>query len=178
MEVLVATDVAARGLDIPEVSHVFNFDIPQDPDKYVHRIGRTGRAGRAGEAVTLIVPREGALLRDIERTLGVNIQRKELLSVAEVEEKERANLAAQVEQAVMDGHWEAFRPLVEEMAQRHDIMDLAAAALAQAFGPVRQREEIPRVSAEGRGPRRSGAPSRRPPSRGSRPPRRGPGKPR
>ena len=66
-EVLIATDVAARGLDIPDVSHVINYDIPESAEAYVHRIGRTGRAGRAGEAITLITPREVRWLRQIER---------------------------------------------------------------------------------------------------------------
>jgi ATP-dependent RNA helicase DeaD len=66
IEVLVATDVAARGLDVSGVTHVFNFDIPQDPESYVHRIGRTGRAGKAGEAITFMTPREMNQLRTIE----------------------------------------------------------------------------------------------------------------
>ncbi|MEX0762923.1 MAG: DEAD/DEAH box helicase [Dehalococcoidia bacterium] len=180
VEVLVATDVAARGLDIPEVTHVFNFDIPQDADSYVHRIGRTARAGRAGEAITLIVPREVSLLRAIERATGANIKRKELLTVAELEERERENLAAKVEEALLEGEWDGFRPLVESMAKRHDPLDLAAAALSRAFGPVKQREEIPQVTAtQDSRPRKSGRPTRRPtprpPGRGYRGRRKGKG---
>jgi ATP-dependent RNA helicase DeaD len=148
IEALVATDVAARGLDIPEVSHVFNFDIPQDPDRYVHRIGRTARAGRAGEAITIIAPREFSLLQAIERAIGTRIQRRELPTVAELEKQERANMIAQVERALTEDQWSSFRPLVEDLAQRHDLLDLAAAALSQAFGPTRPRQEIPRVTAE------------------------------
>ena len=70
LDVLVATDVAARGLDIEHVSHVVNYDVPPTPDSYVHRIGRTGRAGREGVAITLVEPREHRLLRNIERTTG------------------------------------------------------------------------------------------------------------
>ena len=69
-DILIATDVAARGLDVEHVSHVVNYDIPQTPEAYVHRIGRTGRAGREGTAVTLVVPREKFLLRAIERHDG------------------------------------------------------------------------------------------------------------
>jgi ATP-dependent RNA helicase DeaD len=154
IEALAATDVAARGLDIPEVSHVFNFDIPQDSDRYVHRIGRTARAGRAGEAVTLITPREVPLLKTIERVIGARIQRKELPTVAELEERAQAALVAQVDQVLMEGEWRAFRSLVEDLAQRHDPLDLAAAALGVAFGPVKSRQEIPSVVSEERTARR------------------------
>jgi ATP-dependent RNA helicase DeaD len=154
IEALVATDVAARGLDIPAVSHVFNFDIPQDSDRYVHRIGRTARAGRTGKAVTLIVPREVSLLKTIERVIGARIQRRELPTVAELEERAQAALVAQVDQALVEGEWSAFRPLVEDLAQRHDPLDLAAAALGVAFGPARSRQEIPSVASDERTARR------------------------
>ena len=154
IEALVATDVAARGLDIPEVSHVFNFDIPQDSDRYVHRIGRTARAGRTGEAVTLITPREASLLKTIERVIGARIQRRELPTVGELEERAQAALVAQVDQVLLEGEWRAFRPLVEDLVQRHDPLDLAAAALGVAFGPSRSRQEIPSVVAEERTARR------------------------
>lgn len=79
-ELLVATDVAARGLDIEKVSHVINYDIPQDPESYVHRIGRTGRAGREGKALTLIFPKEYRQLRMIERLIKTRIERSSLPS--------------------------------------------------------------------------------------------------
>jgi ATP-dependent RNA helicase DeaD len=148
VDVLAATDVAARGLDVPEVSHVVNFDIPQDADRYVHRIGRTARAGRTGEAITLISPRETSLLKTIQRVTGANIQRRELPTVAALEERARAALVDQVAQALQEGQESGFRPLAEEMAQRHDPIDLAAAALGLAFGPVRSWQEIPRAAPE------------------------------
>ncbi|MEX2599520.1 MAG: DEAD/DEAH box helicase [Dehalococcoidia bacterium] len=146
VEVLAATDVAARGLDVPEVSHVFNFDIPQDSDRYVHRIGRTARAGRSGEAITIVTAREVSLLRAIERTVGTGIERKELPGVAELEERDRAGLAAQVEQLLLADGWSGFRTLVNDLAQRHDPLDVAAAALSHAFGPPKPRQEVPRVT--------------------------------
>jgi ATP-dependent RNA helicase RhlE len=76
--VLVATDVAARGLDIPDVSHVINFDLPEVPDSYIHRIGRTSRMGKAGEALSLVTPEDGLSLRGIERTLGVRLERAKI----------------------------------------------------------------------------------------------------
>ena len=76
--VLVATDIAARGLDIPDVSHVVNFDLPEAPDTYIHRIGRTARMGKSGEALSLVMPEDGGSLRGIERTLGVRLERASL----------------------------------------------------------------------------------------------------
>jgi ATP-dependent RNA helicase RhlE len=73
--VLVATDVAARGLDVPDVSHVFNFDLPEESDTYIHRIGRTARMGKSGQALSLVMPEEGASLRGIERMLGIRLER-------------------------------------------------------------------------------------------------------
>jgi ATP-dependent RNA helicase RhlE len=81
--VLVATDVASRGLDIPDVSHVINFDLPDTPDSYIHRIGRTARMGKAGEAFSLVMPEDGGSLREIERKLGVRLERVKLSGVAE-----------------------------------------------------------------------------------------------
>ena len=86
LDVLVATDVAARGLDIEHISHVVNYDVPSSPETYVHRIGRTGRAGREGVAITLVEPREHRLLRDIERTIGQPLEIAGLPTVADVRE--------------------------------------------------------------------------------------------
>ncbi len=83
--VLVATDVASRGLDIPDVSHVINFDLPETPDSYIHRIGRTARMGKAGEAFSLVMPEDGGSLRDIERKLGVRLERAKLSGAEETQ---------------------------------------------------------------------------------------------
>jgi ATP-dependent RNA helicase RhlE len=80
--VLVATDIAARGLDIPDVSHVVNFDLPEAPDAYIHRIGRTARMGKSGEALSLVMPEDGESLRGIERTLGIRLERASLNGIA------------------------------------------------------------------------------------------------
>ena len=95
-EVLIATDVAARGLDIPDVSHVINYDIPESAEAYVHRIGRTGRAGRAGEAITLVTPREVRWLRQIERITRARIEPRRLPTLADVAERRRDALKQQI----------------------------------------------------------------------------------
>ena len=145
VEILVATDVAARGLDVPEITHVVNFDIPSEPDRYVHRIGRTARAGRDGEAITIISPQEFYHLRAIEALTGNKILRKDLPTVAQMEQQDRARLIARLEEELEGDQWSAFRTVLASMAAQRDPLDLAAAALALAMGPVRKRDEIPKV---------------------------------
>jgi ATP-dependent RNA helicase DeaD len=133
-EVLVATDVAARGLDIPEVSLVINFDIPPDPEYYVHRIGRTARLGRAGEAVTFINPRELRELKVIERATGAVIRRAELPTAADAATRELQTLDERLRQMLATDRWSRFRKVVEGLADEFDPAELAAAALALAAG--------------------------------------------
>nr|WP_026696325.1 DEAD/DEAH box helicase [Alkalicoccus chagannorensis] len=102
VEFLVATDVAARGIDVQNVTHVVNYDIPQDPESYVHRIGRTGRAGREGIAITLVTPREMKHLRSIEREIKNPIQSKSVPSIEEVVEKQQETWKHQVVQLIED----------------------------------------------------------------------------
>ncbi|MER3420741.1 MAG: RNA helicase, partial [Chloroflexota bacterium] len=132
VEVLVATDVAARGLDVEHITHVINYDLPQDAETYVHRIGRTGRAGRAGEAITLVTPWELREFREMERIAGTRVQRAEIPTAAEVAERERELLASRVAAMLRDGRWGQYRELVEELSEDHDPIDVAAAALAMA----------------------------------------------
>jgi ATP-dependent RNA helicase DeaD len=131
-EVLVATDVAARGLDVEQVSHVINFDLPQDPEYYVHRIGRTARAGRGGEAITFVTPWEMGEFRMIERVVGARIRRAEIPTAAEVAERERELLAERVLNALRGGQSARYRQIVEQLAVDHDPVDIGAAALAMA----------------------------------------------
>jgi ATP-dependent RNA helicase DeaD len=161
VEVLVATDVAARGLDVEQISHVVNFDLPYDAEGYVHRIGRTGRAGRSGEALTLLGPWERNQLRAIEAATGARIQRAEVPTVAEMEAREREMMEERLLKTLQGGTWGAYRELVTELAEEHDPLDLAAAAIALAIGPRRELVEIPRVAEPPpRGPRRLNEPSR------------------
>jgi ATP-dependent RNA helicase DeaD len=137
-ELLVATDVAARGLDIDQVSHVINYDLPQDPEYYVHRIGRTGRYGRVGQAITLITPWEFQQLRFIERTIDTRISRAEIPTAAEVAERERDLLSERILDVLRTGSWGQYRSIIEALAVDHDPVDIAAAAVAMAE-QVRQR---------------------------------------
>lgn len=130
IDVLSATDVAARGLDIPDVSLVVNFDIPMDAESYTHRIGRTGRMGKRGEAITFVNPREMRELRVIERITGARIRRRELPTATEVAEREREILEERVERELESGRWGQYRELVEELTDEHDPINVAAAALS------------------------------------------------
>ncbi|MCX7860046.1 MAG: DEAD/DEAH box helicase [Chloroflexus sp.] len=129
LDVLVATDVAARGLDIAEVSHVINYDVPTDPESYVHRIGRTGRAGRDGVAITFITPRERRMLQTIERVTRTRIERCRMPTLADVAARRRAALRDQLREAMAAPGLESYAALVDELAGEHDVRALAAAAI-------------------------------------------------
>lgn len=136
LELLVATDVAARGIDVENVTHVINYDIPQDPESYVHRIGRTGRAGKTGMAITLVTPREMKQLQHIERTVKVSIEPRDVPTVSELGDRQiqywTAQLTAQLDKKDLD----LYRAFVQQWADEGgDVVDLAAAALKLAFGP-------------------------------------------
>lgn len=148
IEVLVATDVAARGLDIPDVALIVNFDIPVDAEAYTHRIGRTGRMGKRGEAITFVNPREMRELQVIERITGARIRRGELPTATEVAEREREVLESQIERSLETGSWGQYRELVEDLANEHDLLNIAAAAIALVAqktrrAPTRARPEKP-----------------------------------
>ncbi len=146
-ELLVATDVAARGLDIPDVTHVINYDVPGDPESYVHRIGRTGRAGRTGLAISLITPRERRQLQIIERTIRTRIQREKLPSLADVAARRREAFREALHEVLETGELEPYLLMVEEMAERHDATELAAAAFKLLLNEVEQEDTL--VSVEG-----------------------------
>ncbi|WP_343073631.1 DEAD/DEAH box helicase [Pyxidicoccus fallax] len=150
-DLLVATDVAARGLDIPRLSHVVNFDVPNAPETYVHRIGRTGRAGREGVAITLVEPREHRLLRNIERVTGQRIEVATVPTVADLREKRQEMIRASLRETLVAGELDRLRGVVEDLASEFDPMDIAAAAVkllqeAQDEGREGKEEEIPVVA--------------------------------
>ncbi|HTP38075.1 MAG TPA: DEAD/DEAH box helicase [Steroidobacteraceae bacterium] len=136
IDILVATDVAARGLDVPRISHVVNFDVPYDTESYVHRIGRTGRAGRSGEAILFIAPRERNMLRLIERATRQPIEPMTLPSIDEVNTKRVAKFKTRVTDVLAKGVPDAYRKIVEEMGGESgvELVDVAAALLTLVQG--------------------------------------------
>jgi ATP-dependent RNA helicase DeaD len=174
LDVLVATDVAARGLDIEHVSHVVNYDVPSSPDTYVHRIGRTGRAGREGVAITLVEPREHRLLRDIEAVVGVPLEIAGLPTVADLRERRLDLLRGSLREALLAGGHDRYRAVVEPLAEEFDLVDIALAAVAQADEEARGAEDttelmpatLPTMAPRGGGAHGAG---RRPPVRGEMP---------
>jgi ATP-dependent RNA helicase DeaD len=157
VELLVATDVAARGLDIDLVSHVINYDIPLDPEIYVHRIGRTGRAGRAGCAITLVTPRERQQLHYIERVTGAPIQRLRLPTIADVLARRRESFKETLRETIEQGGLEAYQIMAEELGEEYSPTDLAAAAFRLLLGDTPEQAEDALAAAEpideGRRPR-------------------------
>jgi ATP-dependent RNA helicase DeaD len=148
-ELLVATDVAARGLDIPHVSHVINYDLPSSAEVYVHRIGRTGRAGREGAAITILDPREQRLLRSIEQHTKAKVAVAPVPTVAELLAKRLERTRGAINDAIRAGDLDAFRGVVNAMAETKDLATIAAAAFRLVFraeGGERVEEEIPAVS--------------------------------
>ena len=134
LDVLVATDVAARGLDIDHVSHVVNYDVPSDPDQYVHRIGRTGRAGREGVAITLVEPREHRQLRNIEQATRSKLQIAHLPTVADLRERRTEILRANLREALLADEFDRYRGVVEPLADEFDLVDIALAAISLIEG--------------------------------------------
>jgi ATP-dependent RNA helicase DeaD len=128
-DLLVATDVAARGLDIEHVSHVVNYGVPSDPDDYVHRIGRTGRAGREGVAITFAAPREHRLLKNIQFATGQKIAVETIPSVTDLRNRRLELTRASLREAALAGELDPFRAIVEELASELDPLDVAAAAV-------------------------------------------------
>jgi len=131
-DLLIATDVAARGLDIDHLSHVINFDVPTEPEAYVHRIGRTGRAGREGVAITFVEPREQRLLRNIQQEMKQRIDVATLPTVADLRHRRLALTKASLREAVVGGQLDLFRTVVAELAAEFDPLDVAAAAVKLA----------------------------------------------
>jgi ATP-dependent RNA helicase DeaD len=176
-ELLVATDVAARGLDVEHLSHVINYDVPSAPEAYVHRIGRVGRAGREGVAVTLVEPREHRTLQAIERHTGQRIPVEQVPTVADLRARRLELTRASLRESLLEDDLDRFRVVVESLTEEFDLVEVALAAvkLAHELGTTGadDQEELPEVTLrpdrgggkagggrggpKGRGPRR-GAP--------------------
>ena len=132
VDLLVATDVAARGLDIEQLSHVVNFDVPASPGAYVHRIGRTGRAGREGVAITLVEPREHRLLRNIEQLMKQRIEVGAVPTVMDVRARRLDVTRASIRDTILAGDLEGYRVVIETLGEEFEVMDVAAAAVKLA----------------------------------------------
>jgi len=142
IDILVATDVAARGLDVDDVDAVFNYDVPQNEEYYVHRIGRTGRAGRTGKAFTFVVGRDIYKLKDIQRYAKTKILRKRIPSVLDVEETRINSHLDKVKEVINEGGLARYTEIIENLIEEdYNSLDLAAALLKMATG-VEQEEEI------------------------------------
>ncbi|MGY0556702.1 DEAD/DEAH box helicase [Lysobacter sp. A421] len=134
IDVLVATDVAARGLDVERISHVLNYDIPYDTESYVHRIGRTGRAGRKGEAILFVAPRERGMLRSIERATRQPIEQMELPTIETVNEQRVSKFLDRITDTLADNDLGMFRELIERYEREQNVPAVEiAAALAKLF---------------------------------------------
>ncbi|OFA04760.1 DEAD/DEAH box helicase [Duganella phyllosphaerae] len=138
IDILVATDVAARGLDVERISHVVNYDVPHDPESYTHRIGRTGRAGRSGEAILFITPREKGLLKMIERATRQPIDMLELPTIQAVNDVRIAKFKQQITETLAQGELEQFQSLIEDFEREQNVpaIEIAAALAKMARGDV------------------------------------------
>ncbi|HEX2721708.1 MAG TPA: DEAD/DEAH box helicase [Gemmatimonadaceae bacterium] len=166
LDLLVATDVAARGLDIGHLSHVVNFDVPAAPDAYVHRIGRTARAGREGTAITLAEPREARMLRNIEQHTRQKIRVGTIPSVLDLRARRLEATSAAVRTAVESGSLDPYRAVVATLGEDIDLLDIAAAAVKLAHEAGGNRGENEEEIAVVHPPRDTAALPRKARSRG------------
>jgi len=151
-DLLIATDVAARGLDVKHVTHVVNYDVPWESESYIHRIGRTGRMGREGVAITLAEPREHRLIRNIEAATKQKIEIGVVPTVADLRTRQLEQLRDQVASVLQGEELDRYRPIVEQLAEEHDLMDIAAAAIRLAARKVEgagEPDEIPNMTTRG-----------------------------
>ncbi|HEX3623755.1 MAG TPA: DEAD/DEAH box helicase [Acidimicrobiales bacterium] len=150
-DLVVATDVAARGLDIDQLTHVVNYEVPASPDSYVHRIGRVGRAGREGVAITLAEPREHRMLKTIERVTKQRITVEKVPTTADLKARRLELTRASLEEAILEDDLEGFRVVVETLADKFDVMEVALAAVKLAHEAVGaggggDEEDIPQLT--------------------------------
>ncbi len=173
LDILVATDVAARGLDVDRISHVLNYDIPTDTESYVHRIGRTGRAGRSGDAISFITPKEFRLLRAIEKATRQELTPMALPTIEDVNSTRLGKFDEAISAALESESVDFFRDVVAHYVREHDVpeVDVAAALAIVLQGdtplllepePERAANEVGRGGPAGRGPRRDDRTGNRP----------------
>lgn len=145
-DILVATDVAARGIDVDKVTHVINYDIPQDPESYIHRIGRTGRAGKKGIAITLISPKEYKQLRIIEKLINQRITKQTLPDITEIFEQEKIRIKESVETIIEKNQLEQFRTIASQLLAEHSPSDVISAMFKLLIQDSEDTEEIQEFS--------------------------------
>ncbi len=133
IRLVVATDIAARGLDVENLSHVFNYDLPDNTETYIHRIGRTGRAGKSGKAISLVQPIDRRLLRQIERRIRQTITISEIPTRAQVEARRISKLQEQIKEALAGERMASFLSIVNELSSEYDPQAIAAAALQMIY---------------------------------------------
>jgi ATP-dependent RNA helicase DeaD len=181
LDILVATDVAARGLDVERISHVVNYDIPYDTEAYVHRIGRTGRAGRQGDAILFVAPREQRMLRAIEQATRQPITQMALPSTEIINDKRISRFHQKITDTLAAGELQLYQELIERFQQAHNVpaLEIAAALAKLAQGstplllkpqvetpPLREAQRFEERSQSTRGPRPHGTRDRSPGARG------------
>jgi ATP-dependent RNA helicase DeaD len=160
-ELLVATDVAARGLDIDRLTHVVNYDVPSAPESYVHRVGRVGRAGREGVAITLAEPREHRMLKTIERVAGMKIGVEKLPTTADLRARRLELTRSSLEELLVDGALDEFRVVVESLSSDYDVVEIALAAVALAHRAAAGGEEPDEIPAPNPAPDADRKPAKR-----------------
>ncbi|MET8154580.1 DEAD/DEAH box helicase [Actinoplanes sp. NPDC049668] len=168
-ELLVATDVAARGLDVEQLTHVVNYNVPSAPEAYVHRIGRVGRAGREGAAITLVEPREQRMLKAIERLTRQRITVEKVPTVTDLRARRLELTRSALESSLQADDLDRFRVVIESLTSEFDIETVALAAVKlahEAAGGDVDEEEIPSVARPPREPDRDGRRTERPERRG------------
>jgi len=133
LEFLVATDVAARGIDVENITHVINYELPEDCESYVHRIGRTGRANREGTAYSLVTPREYMILKQIEKFTKSKIRRKEIPSLDDIYEVKNQNILNKVKETIEKNEYTKFVPLATSLDDEYNLVDVAAALIKMLF---------------------------------------------
>jgi ATP-dependent RNA helicase DeaD len=171
LDIVVATDVAARGLDVDRISHVINYDVPHDTESYVHRIGRTGRAGRSGEAILFVAPREQRMLSSIERATRQKIEKLEMPTTEDINDKRIADFKQRITDTLAEEDMAMFSQIVEQYTQEHNIpaieVSAALARMVQGDKPLlvnhapRMEEREPRREPRRESRRESGREPRR-----------------
>jgi ATP-dependent RNA helicase DeaD len=154
LDILVATDVAARGLDVQRISHVVNFDLPFDTEAYIHRVGRTGRAGRSGEAILFVTPREKGMLRAIERVTNQQLEQMQLPSAEMINARRVAEFQQRITQTLDGASFDEYTALIEQYVEETEVSPIQVAAalakMAQGDAPLLVKDEPKRERFENR----------------------------